>query len=98
MGAAPTGGAAGCGRCNCRSSPMRPAWVLPFLSAGPQDFHGPTALFGPCSHLKTEGCRPFGCKSVLLMLLQEVEWGSCSGSERLGHAQDLGSVALGSIS
>src|SRR5512135_2399172 len=44
------------------------------------------------------GCRPFGCKSVLLMLLQEVEWGSCSGSERLGHAQDLGSVALGSIS
>src|SRR5512135_2033696 len=28
--------------------------VLPFLSAGPQGFHGPTALFGPCSHLKTE--------------------------------------------
>src|SRR5512135_1316818 len=26
--------------------------VLPFLSAGPQGFHGPTALFGPCSHLR----------------------------------------------
>src|SRR5512135_2969047 len=43
--------------------------VLPFLSAGPQGFHGPTALFGPCSHLKTEEpkypraprCRPQNC-------------------------------------
>src|SRR5512142_170573 len=34
----------------CTATP----WVLPFLSAGPQGFHGPTALFGPCSHLKTE--------------------------------------------
>ena len=29
------------------------AWVLPFLSAGPQGFHGPTALFGPCWGMAT---------------------------------------------
>src|SRR4051812_3541642 len=43
------------------------------------------------------GCRPYGCKAVIFMLLRGVEWGSCSGSERSGHAQALGFVVLGSI-
>ncbi len=61
---------------------------------------------GPCSRRAVEdrfrpisyGCRPFGCKSMVLMLPQGVGWASCSGSEPPVQAQVLGCAAPGSIS
>src|SRR3954447_8020985 len=43
--------------------------------------------------LKSEGCRPFGCNHGVFMRLWGVGWGSCSGSERSGHAPILDGVA-----